>query len=236
MQSQLVFNITNILNVISLLLGFTELYFLRTTFKKVLQVRKYLVLNFVFVLGFASLPLSFFYPQLLILTLLALIGLLYVFDGSYNGGSDYMNFLVTLGLTVYVLCDNENIKMAALLYIGAQAILSYFMAGLTKALKPNWRSGESLKKVIEQSHYLVSTLKVTNKLYYVILSWLVIITELGILAGFLNFYVGLFLIIGFLIFHAINIQLLKLNRFFFAWVSSYACMAFCFYQASKSIF
>lgn len=236
MQPQLVFNITHILNTVSLLVGFVELWFLRATFKKVLPVKKRLVLNFVVAVGFVSLPLSLFFSQLLILTLLALIGLLYVFDGSYNGGSDYMNFLVTLGLTVYVLCGSENIKMAALLYIGAQAILSYFMAGFTKALKPNWRNGESLKKIIEQSHYLVSSLKFANKSYYVILSWSVIIAELSVLVGFLNFYVGLLLIVIFLVFHTVNVQLLKLNRFLFAWVSSYACVAFCFYQASKSIF
>ncbi len=231
MQAQLIFQITHILNTVSLLIGFAELFRLRKTFKSVFSQKKYSGLMICVLVGVGSALASPAFPPLLILSLIALIGLLYVFDGAYNGGSDYMNFLVTLSLCLYIFSDNEKIKMAALLYIGAQALLSYFMAGLSKALKPGWRNGENLKKIIEQSHYLIPTGLFQSIKHYKILSSIVIVSELSVVLGFLNFYLGVFLIAVFLIFHFINIRLLKLNRFFFAWLSSYACMAYCFYKA-----
>ena len=236
MSSQLVFNLTHVLLAISLLLGFSEYIYLIKNFKKVFSHFKYLAFILLLILGITSILFSFYQPQLLALTLLVLMGFLIIFDGSFNGGSDYMNFLVTLSLSVYTFSNSEIIKTGCLLYIGAQSILSYFIAGFTKLLKPNWRNGQSLNKVINESHYLIT--QEINKFLskfkssFKFLSWFVIVLEISMPLGFVNFNIGVILIGMFFLFHLINIRLLKLNRFFFAWLSSYACIMFCFYKAA----
>ncbi|MGZ3691384.1 MAG: hypothetical protein ACXVAX_07765 [Pseudobdellovibrio sp.] len=212
MQPEVVFKITHILNVLSLAIGFGELLYLRK--------------NSWLWPVMVSLILSLFWPKLLIVSLAALVALLFVYDGAYNGGSDYMNFLVSLALVISIYSENEKVKAACLFYIGAQSILSYLVAGITKLRKAGWRNGASLRKIFEESHYLSPV----GFSHYKFVSRLVIISEIGIISGFINFYLGMICVFMFALFHLINIKILKLNRFFFAWLSSYACVLYCFYR------
>jgi hypothetical protein len=184
------------------------------------------------------LPLGIFLsalnPLYLVVVLVALMLATYLFDGSYNGGSDYMNFIIVLSLLVYTFSANEYVQKICLLYIGVQSLLSYLIAGLTKLVKSDWRNGRSLQKILKESHYLIPQsighFLAQNTGLTLFLSWMIILTELSIFMGFYSFKMAIVMVLFFLIFHLVNIFIFGLNRFFFAWLASYPCLLYCFYN------
>jgi hypothetical protein len=233
-MQNVIFDLTRGLVLLSLSVSAFEFYKLKNEILLCFSSNKKLLFKCFLVLLPVGIVLSLFNPHFLVMVLAALILATYLFDGSFNGGSDYMNFLIVLSLIVYSFSTSENIQIICLMYIGVQSLLSYFLAGLSKVVKPDWRNGQNLRKIVVSSSYLIPDkfrilLERTPGLT-LLLSWLIIISELFIIVGFFNFKIASVLVLFFLLFHLVNIYIFGLNRFFFAWLASYPCLLFCFYR------
>ena len=178
-----------------------------------------------FLLANASLQLFFSHPLLVINSFAAFIFLMVSFRGTYNGGSDYMTALIMTALTITQFFPNNlTVVRACLLYISIQALLSYFIAGLVKLKNSSWRRGKTLSRLLSADYYSVAPrLKVLAGLPVacMILSWLMIAFEITFPFSLAKPVVCLlFLELG-IFFHLGISYALGLNRFFFAWISSY---------------
>ncbi len=162
----------------------------------------------------------------LTLTALLLIGILLLRqnDGPYNGGSDRMSLLMLCCLCLAHWLPTERGRELALGYLALQLTLSYFMAGLVKAVNPAWRNGKALADVFFFSAYPVSESlrrwRDSPRLLW-IMSWAVILLELLFPLSLWNrtaLYMALTLTA---LFHLVNACLFGLNRFFWIWLAAY---------------
>lgn len=166
------------------------------------------------------------------------------FRGTFNGGSDYMTLIILAALTF--ARSWPRAVGPAIWYIGIQAGLSYFVAGLVKIKEPRWRNGRMLRDFLSLTNYTIPgriqklcqigrTAKtptsvqlsgnfansLQSKLPFFLASWVVILFECLFPLAFLSPQVGwVFLFCGFL-FHLGNVYLLGLNRFLFVWIAAY---------------
>lgn len=128
--------------------------------------------------------------------------------GTFNGASDSMTFLVTVGWLASLFWEK------ALWYIAIQVILSYFVAGVSKLLEGEWRSGRAL------AVFLGRPRKRGDRL----VAWSIIAFEVFFPAAVLSPRVALAFMAGGLFFHLINAYVLGLNRFVFAWLAAYPAL------------
>lgn len=157
---------------------------------------------------------------------LALLSLaaLYRFQGPYNGGSDRMGILALWCLTLAQVLPGEKSREVAFGYLGAQLVLSYFIAGWVKILNPDWRAGRALRQVFAYSAYPVSeALRAWADRPRVMLamSWAVMLFEIALpltLVAQTSLAVGLAVAA---VFHLANAYLFGLNRFFWTWLAAY---------------
>ena len=169
------------------------------------------------ILGVAS-------PQPLVgLALLSLL-MLRRFRGPYNGGSDRMGLLALWCLTLSHFIPLGTGREIAFGYLGAQLVLSYFIAGWVKILNPDWRSGRALRQVFAFSAYPVSErLRGWAERPQVLraMSWAVMLFEIGFpltLVSPPSLAAGLAVAAAF---HLANACLFGLNRFFWTWLAVY---------------
>ena len=166
-----------------------------------------------------------FQPLLVEGLLLALSALaLRRFDGPYNGGSDRMSVLMLICLMLTHLAPTLRLQEASFGYLAAQLVLSYAMAGWVKAVNPEWRNGEALRKVFAQSAYPVAenlrALALAPRLMKR-MSWAVVLFEIAFpLALFNRSALAVALVLA-AIFHAANACLFGLNRFLWIWLCAY---------------
>ncbi len=157
------------------------------------------------------------------LALLSLV-ILHRFQGPFNGGSDRMGLLALWCLTLSECLPTEKGREIAFGYLGAQVVLSYFIAGWVKIVNPDWRNGRALRQVFAFSAYPVSEGVrgwATQPAILHAMSWAVILFEIGFpltLASRPTLVVGL-AVAG--VFHLANACLFGLNRFFWTWPAVY---------------
>jgi hypothetical protein len=147
-------------------------------------------------------------------------------------GADQMTVVVFTGLTVYALAGDRLVRDAALLFIAAQAILSYGVAGIAKAVSPLWRSGEALPLIMATRTYgdarVARALRRIGKRKNRMISWSIIALESSfIFAILLPLPVVLCLLAWGVVFHAANARLMGLNTFFWAFIATYPAILFC---------
>lgn len=146
------------------------------------------------------------------------------FDGPYNGGADRMGLLILFGLTAAHLAPPGLGREAALGYVAAQAILSYFISGRVKLENPDWRSGRALADVFRFSAYPVAEdLRglAARRTLLLSASWAVMVFEALFplsLASAATLYAALAIAA---LFHLANAVLFGLNRFFWVWIAGY---------------
>jgi hypothetical protein len=168
------------------------------------------------------------FPSLIFLTTLLI---LLRWRGAFNGGSDFISLIVITAITISAhFPDQPKIQLGCLWYIALQSTWSYFMAGWIKLLRKSWRSGQALSVFLNPTVY-----PKTNVLKWVssscalsrFVSWLVIGFEVSFPLIFVfTEWTGLYLVVGAL-FHACNVYTFGLNRFFWAWISTYPAVYFC---------
>jgi hypothetical protein len=153
------------------------------------------------------------------------------FRGTFNGGSDTFSVILLTGLSLaQLLPASATAQKAALLYIGVQLTLSYFMAGVAKLQYAEWRSGRALSSFVDPARYgapgwLARALDGEGRTR--VLSWCVLGFECGFplawsgagacaaLAGLgLCFHLGAWLLFG-------------LNRFVWVWAAAYPALFWC---------
>lgn len=165
--------------------------------------------------------------------------------GSFNGGSDAMINWIWICITVALgfvfardlfielhLRYSEGFPLRVALYaIGAQGLLSYFVAGVVKAQNSGWWTGKTIKRILSESPYPVpSRLRLWSQSPstvwpFRLMSWFIISFELFAPALLIAPLTGPYLFFAFL-FHLLNWWLFGLNRFVWAWLASYPAIIF----------
>ncbi|MFN7684823.1 MAG: hypothetical protein ACK5QT_05365 [Oligoflexia bacterium] len=160
------------------------------------------------------------------------------FRGAFNGGSDCMT-LVVLGSVAgaRAMGSSPRAELVALGYIGVQSALSYGVAGWAKLKEPCWRDGSALGLFMRFPQYawprplaaLLGSSAISR-----LSCWAVIAGELGFFVvlgatalGFkLSLAAAAWVLIFGAVFHLVNFWAFGLNRFFWAWLSSYPALFF----------
>ena len=157
--------------------------------------------------------LIFPHPVLIAIMWLTTWGIAIRWRGTFNGGSDAMTFLI---LSAWLLSSwVPYLAPICLLYIAIQLILSYFVAGISKLVSPQWRTGQAPQYFLAQSGWAITPA------FGFFMAWAVLAFEcLFPLAVFAPIP---FLILAF-VFHVLNAYLFGLNRFAFAWLAAYPAL------------
>ena len=132
-------------------------------------------------------------------------------------------------LVLYCLCLSHWLPggvsaEAALGYLAAQVILSYFVSGQVKIANPDWRSGRALQDVFAFSAYPVSAdlraLADRPRLLWCA-SWAVMLFEVVFPLSLLSSVTLILALTLAAAFHVANAFLFGLNRFVWAWIAAY---------------
>ena len=177
------------------------------------------------VINGASLPLVIF---LFVGSVVVLIR----WRGAFNGGSDFMTIVVLSGLLIATLCgaagDAELGWRAGLIYMAIHSASSYFISGGVKLLNADWRSGKALPLFLDGGVYgpLPEGSIYWRKPVAVVCSWAFIIWEcLAPLAIFdIRFAFAYCGVAG--LFHLLVFWFFGLNRFVFAWISTFPAIIY----------
>jgi len=172
-----------------------------------------------------SLPLMSF---LFVSTVIVLIR----WRGAFNGGSDFMTLVVLSGLMIASLGqafgEAELGWRAGLYYIAIHSASSYFISGAIKLRNADWRSGKALPLFLDESIYgpLGPKSVFWNRSIAIACSWAFILWECLIPIAFLDPVLSLIycVIAGF--FHLLVFWYFGLNRFVFAWISTFPALIY----------
>lgn len=144
------------------------------------------------------------------------------FRGSFNGGADAMTMSVLTGFLLIFFLPYEHMQFG-LYYIAFQLCFSYVRSGFEKIRRKEWRSGESLKRLLLSKYYGAppSAARLAHSNFTKPLTWIMLVFELTFpLAAFAPTLTAPYLIVG-AVFHLANVYLFGLNRFFWAWLAAY---------------
>lgn len=150
--------------------------------------------------------------------------------GTFNGGSDYMTFVLLGGILVGLMNPaDERYRVAGLAYIALQTILSYVLAGFAKIRNPAWRSGAALRDFLVSSPYEVPAelrqwAQTTSWLRG--LSWVFLLWEISFPLALWNMSCAGFYLFTGALFHGLNSYALGLNRFWWMWLAAYPAVCF----------
>ncbi len=175
------------------------------------------------------LGLSHSVPTLVLLFSTILIALRW--RGTFNGGSDYMTIVIltALGLAVSFR-SNFGVVFGCLWYITLQVCASYFIAGVVKLRRANWRSGLALRAFLNSTIYEPQALLQAfskNALLVRLSSWLIIAFEISFPLALFNPTLCLMYIALAFLFHLANCYVFGLNRFLLAWAAGYPALLYC---------
>jgi len=179
----------------------------------------------------AILLLAFPQPLILLGLLLTTLLICVRWRGTYNGGSDSMTVVVLLALTVGTFFHGHGLVMKGCLwYIALQTCLSYWISGLTKLRKKNWRNGQALYLLVTATNY--ETPKEAQQILKIPLvaklaSWSILLLECSFPLALLSPDWCLAYIAVALFFHLGNFFVFGLNRFVFAWMAAYPALYWC---------
>lgn len=152
------------------------------------------------------------------------------FRGTTNGGSDMMVMVVLTALSVAHLLPGSNLaQQGAVLYVAAQAFMSYFIAGVAKAASVAWRDGSAMRSFVRTPH-----LAVPARLEQILArptaaraaSWGVIAFECAAPIALLHPSTCAAYLAVALVFHLANAWAFGLNRFVFAWAAAWPALLY----------
>ena len=164
--------------------------------------------------------------------LLGTVVILIRWRGAFNGGSDFMTIVVLSGLLIAQLFswfgDEELGWRASLIYIAIHSASSYFISGGVKLLNEDWRSGKALPLFLDGGVYgpLAPTSLYWRQPVAIICSWSFILWECLAPLAFLDAAIALFYCSVAGVFHILVFWYFGLNRFVFAWISTYPAIIY----------
>ena len=168
----------------------------------------------------------------LLLFALALL-LLMRWRGAFNGGSDFMTLVGLTGLLLaHVLglfTEPASAWHVALWYVTVQSLSSYFVSGWVKLMRPEWRSGRALTVFLD--HGVYGPLP-ENSIYRwprlaMLCSWCFTLWEGLFPLGLLDARLAAVFCAIAAVFHFLVFWFFGLNRFFWAWLSTFPAILYC---------
>ena len=152
--------------------------------------------------------------------------------GAFNGGSDFMTIVVLSGLFIASMgawVGHQELGLrAGLIYIAIHSASSYFISGGVKLLNADWRSGRALPLFLDGGVYgpLSPTSLYWKKPVAMLCSWAFITWECLAPLAFLDVVFALVYcaIVG--VFHLLVFWYFGLNRFVFAWLSTFPAIIY----------
>ena len=153
--------------------------------------------------------------------------------GAFNGGSDFMSLVGITGLLVAhsagAMTDATWGWRAGFGYISLQTISSYFVSGWVKLLRPEWRSGQAMTHFLDtgvygplHSHSVFRHPQVTR-----LCSWAFTLWEGCFPLALLNARLAWVFCAVAAVFHFLVFWFFGLNRFFWAWLSTFPAVIYC---------
>jgi len=148
------------------------------------------------------------------------------FQGSFNGGSDYLTTQSLGAVWIYhSFPEAPLMAQACVLYLGLQVCFSYFIAGLAKVPSTDWQSGRALSEFLRSTKYQIpAKWKLKAQAHSPVLKFgtiAILAFELSFPLCLLNPVAVWFWILPGVLFHWMNYRIFGLNRFFWAWIACY---------------
>lgn len=147
--------------------------------------------------------------------------------GAFNGGSDFMTLVGLTGLLMaHVVGAFKGMELgwrAGLWYIALQSLTSYFMSGWVKLLHPSWRTGRALPQFLDTGIYgpLAAHSVYRRPAVALAVSWSFTVWEGLFPLALLDVRLAALFCAVASVFHFLVFRFFGLNRFFWAWMTSY---------------
>jgi hypothetical protein len=153
--------------------------------------------------------------------------------GAFNGGSDFMTLVGLTGLLIaHLLGHFKGMDWgwrAGLWYVTLHALTSYFMSGWVKLMHPSWRSGRALPQFLDTGIY--GPLPPRSAYRWpglaCAISWTFTVWEGLFPLALLDARLAALFCAVASVFHFLVFRFFGLNRFFWAWVSTYPAIVWC---------
>ncbi len=153
--------------------------------------------------------------------------------GAFNGGSDFMTLVglsgVLIAHSVGAFHGLDAGWRAGLWYVTLHAITSYFVSGWVKLLHPSWRTGRALPQFLDTGIYgpLPPTSLFRQPWLARLASWSFTVWEGLFPLSLLDPRLALLLCTVAGLFHFLVFRFFGLNRFFWAWLSTFPAVIWC---------
>lgn len=153
--------------------------------------------------------------------------------GAFNGGSDFMTLVGLFGLLLAHLVGaiaNESLGwQAGFWYISLQTVSSYFVSGWVKLLRAEWRSGQAMTLFLDTGVYgpLAQNSIFRNPQVARLCAWSFTLWEGCFPLALLDVRLALVFCGVASLFHFLVFWFFGLNRFFWAWLSSFPAVVYC---------
>lgn len=167
-----------------------------------------------------------------ILFIMALLILLR-WRGAFNGGSDFMTLVGLTGLLLaHVLglfTDAASAWRVAFWYVAVQSLSSYFVSGWVKLMRPEWRSGRALTVFLDNAVYgpLPANSIYRQPQLAMLCSWGFTLWEGLFPLALLDVRLAAMFCTIATVFHFLVFWFFGLNRFFWAWLSTFPAILYC---------
>jgi hypothetical protein len=177
--------------------------------------------------------LAFAFPQAIFFAFLALGTWLSAvrWRGTFNGGADTLTLILLVCLTVGLGAVPGSARArGALWFVALQVVLSYFVAGVVKLRRGEWRQGTALGRILGESAYDVPA-RLRGWAGYPILmatgAWALLFFEVSFPLALRDpSWCRVYLLAAFA-FHLLNFVTFGLNRFVWAWLAAYPALYLC---------
>ncbi|GAA3673062.1 hypothetical protein GCM10023081_09280 [Arthrobacter ginkgonis] len=145
-------------------------------------------------------------------------------------GAEQMSAIILLSAFLAVIPTESPLRMAAaVLFIAAQAVLSYTTAGVAKLISPLWRQGQALPLILStrsHGHPLAARVLGSSRGLAAAACWTVIVFEIGFGPLALGSQGTLVAVLGIgLAFHLGCAVFMGLNTFLWSFPATYPCVA-----------
>ena len=153
--------------------------------------------------------------------------------GAFNGGSDFMTLVVVTGLLItqlgIPLLGAPMAYRAGLWFITIQAISSYFISGSVKLFDANWRNGRALSFFISGAIFgPLQENSIYKKRWFALMScWSFIVWESTFPLALCGPLWAVTWCSIAALFHFLVFWHFGLNRFFWAWLSTFPAIIYC---------
>jgi hypothetical protein len=153
--------------------------------------------------------------------------------GAFNGGSDFMTLVGLTGLLLaHVLglfTDAASAWRVAFWYVAVQSLSSYFVSGWVKLMRPEWRSGRALTVFLDNAVYgpLPANSIYRQPQLALLCSWGFTLWEGLFPLALLDVRLAAMFCTIATVFHFLVFWFFGLNRFFWAWLSTFPAILYC---------